>query len=718
MSEHQHKDHPWWKRSLFFIKFLEIRLRFVLILVVTALVVGYWDHIQNHYERWQRQRHAGHQHEQAAEQSDYEYVCGMHPFVVRPRPDKCPICGMDLTRRKKGEATQLPEGTLARVQVSPERIMQAGVQVEPVGYRLLVKTVRSYGLIEPDETRQARIVARFPGRIDQLMVNSTGQIVKKGEPLARIYSPRFLAAAQEYVQAVKARRRSEADPRASADEKRRAAQLADYARQRLTLAGFTSEQLDRIEAQGEVNENVTLYAPLAGTVLEKSVLQGDTVEEGTALYSIADLSRVWVQVLVLESDLAAVRQGMPVQVTTVSWPGEIFYGVVDFIYPTLSPENRSVKVRVAVDNAKGRLKPGMYVTATLRSPLGRHGDYDKMKPVSLEPEGKTGAAVPLANEAKAKTGKNAKAPARPTATKAEAEAFRAGLKPGQEYYWCWMHADEVVSDKPGQCDKCGGMKLEKIKRGEEQAVLKSKGVESEEEEAGAGEAEAGHHDHAQAGDHAHDHAPAAVAGAPGAAKLPTQTQEDADQFLSGLSEGATYYTCPMHPEVVTDKATDNCPKCGMKLEAKTKATGEAAAPAYAKRWEVGYSCEMHPDELSETPGQCVTCDCGMEMKKIMIEKVLAVPEHAVIDTGTRMVVYVESMPGVYDARAVQLGPRAGEFYPVLGGLEMGTKIVARGSFLIDAEARLNPVATASAPAAEGAAENPASSGTAGHQHGS
>jgi hypothetical protein len=186
-----------------------------------------------------------------------------------------------------------------------------------------------------------------------------------------------------------------------------------------------------------------------------------------------------------------------------------------------------------------------------------------------------------------------------------------------------------------------------------------------------------------------------------AAKLPTTTQAEADAFLAQLAPGADYYTCPMHPEVVTDKATDFCPKCGMRLDKKQKATpGAAQAPgvpglesiqvASTERWAEGYACAMHPDELSDQPGVCRTCGCGMKMDRIQVERVLAVPESAVIDTGTRQVVYVESSAGIYDARAVTLGPRTGAWYPVLQGLKLGDRIVSRGSFLIDAEARLNP----------------------------
>lgn len=610
------------KRFLFFIKFLEIRLRFVAILVVTALVVGYWDNIQNYYERWQRNRAAqtqtspGHEHAASAPataaESQYEYTCAMHPFVVREQPGKCPICGMDLIKRKKGTQANLPEGTLARVQISPERVMQAGIQVEPIGYRLLSRTVRSYGVVELDETRMAKIVARFPGRVEDLMVNAVGMNVKKDEPLARIYSPKFLAATQEYLQAMTSERKLTGDAQATADEKQRAAQLTSYARQRLLLAGFTGDQLDAIGQARKANENVTLHSPLAGTVLEKNVLQGETVEEGTALYTIADLSTLWVQALVIESDLGAVKLGMPVEVSTVSYPGKIFYGTVNFIYPTLNTDSRSVKVRVVVDNREGQLKPGMYATAVMRSPIGEYG--------------------------------------------------------------------EVGAKEQGQ----GAAGAKAVKTAKGALVAKAKDAK--------------------------------MKGATAPTKLPTETQAEADRYLATLAPGAEYYMCSMHAEVVSDKPGD-CPKCGMHLVKETKkaepkqAETQVASAGLAamggssgERFVEGYTCPMHPDELSPVGGICKLCGCGMKLKKWRVERVLAVPESAVIDTGTRQVVYVESQPGVYDARAVTLGPRAGLYYPVLDGLTLGQRIASRGSFLIDAEARLNP---ANAGAGSGSA----------HQHG-
>ena len=606
--------------------------------------------------------------------------------------------------------------------------MQAGIQVEPVGYRLLTRTVRTYSVIESDETRMAKIVARFPGRIDKLMVNAMGMVVKIGEPLAQIYSPKYLAAAREYVQALKSEQHG---GQASADERLRAAQITTYARQRLLLAGFTDEQLNEIKADGALRDTVTLYAPLAGTVLEKNALLGETVQEETVLYTIADLSKVWIQVWTMEADVSAVRVGMPVEVTSVAYPGEIFYGTVDFISPTVNAENRSVKVRVIVDNAAGKLKPGMYMSAVMRSPVGRYGAAetmkaaDKLKPTvtpSMSSMKSTASTTPAAKPAKL-----------PTQTPEEAQAFIASIAPGAEYYICPMDP-EVVSDKPGDCPKCGMALVKNQKKGLKLPTL----IQTEADTFLAGLAPGAEFyqcpmDHevlsnkagdcpicgmhlvkqqkaGGAGQASHAGMKMAKAEDKGTVKLPTETQADADQYLSTLAPGASYYTCSMHPEVVSDKPGD-CPKCGMHLVKKEKAAGnELAATANlpdqssTEQWAEGYSCDMHPDELNSKPGVCTICGCGMKLKKVRVERVLAVPETAVIDTGARMIVYVESSPGVYDSRAIKLGPRTGEYYPVLDGLKPGDRIVSRGSFLIDAEARLNP--TVLAPSAP-----------PGHQHG-
>ena len=562
------------QRLMFTLKFLEIRLRFVVILLVTALVVGYWDLLQNYAERGQRMlTQAAAPHQEAAHE-EYEYTCAMHPFVVRSAPGKCPICGMDLIKRKKGAIGERPADSLARVQLSPERIAQAGIRTEKAAYRVLSRELRTYGTVEAAETKLARIIARFPGRVDELFVNSVGATVKLDEPLARIYSPKFLSALEEYRQTLKA-----LDSAKGGAEHAQAQQLAEFARKRLLLAGFTEAQLDRLMGRSAADLHaITLYSPLSGTVLARNVVQGDAVEEGSALYTIADLSTVWVQAEVAEADIGAIAVGSPVEVQSVSYPGEIFHGNADFVYPTLNTETRTIRVRVSVSNAALKLKPGMYVTAILRSPVG-----------ALE-------ALP----------------------------------------------------------------------------------------AGSGSQ------------------PPAAAAAP---TLPTQNPKDVQAWLSTLEAGAVYYECPMDTDVVSNIPAV-CPKCGMNLEERHKDSSMAhqheAKPSTGaidplapsnEEWIEGYACPMHLDELASEGGACTICGCGEPTRKVRRQRVLSVPERAVIDTGNNTYVYVESSPGVFDARAVKLAARTGSYYPVLSGLKAGETIAAQGAFLIDAEARLNPQAS-------------------------
>ncbi len=589
MSTAPSKSRGFLGRLLFFFKLLEIRLRFVALLVLTGVVIGYWDTLQNHIERWQRTHRAATSDAAGltTPSADTEWFCPMHPFVLRDRFDQCPICGMNLVERRRSGPTQLPEGVITRVQVSPERILQAGVHIEPAAYRLLSRTVRAYGTIELDETRVAKIIARFPGRVEELMVNATGLEVKTGQPLVRIYSPRFLSAVQEYLQALTAQRDAEKSPALSDDARRRARDLADYARRRLALAGFTDSQLDDIASTGKASEYVAFYSPLAGTVLEKNVLLGQMVDEGTTLYTIADLSTLWIQAQVVEADIGLVKPGMSVEVEAAAYPGELFYGTVDFIYPTLDTETRSVKVRVIVGNRERKLKPGMYVAAVLRAPIGRYG------------------------------------------------VIGSGSEPPRD-------------DTPTTLSLTA----------------------------------------------------AGASGAPLNFKLPTRNKEETQAFLASIPIGAEYYACPMESESVSDKQ-DDCPLCGMALESRKKESAASvpitAETPSAERWAEGWTCPMHLDVLMPTSGTCRVCPCGMETLHWRIERQLSVPESAVIDTGNRQIVYVEAMPGVYDARAVTLGPRAGNYYPVLRGLLPGERIVTQGAFLVDAEARLNPAPAAPPP---------------------
>ncbi len=256
------------------------------------------------------------------------------------------------------------------VELSPEEQRAAGVQTIEVRRRDLAGTLMLAGRVEEAETSLSTISARVGGRIDKLYVDFTGQSVRKGQPIALIYSPEVVSAAEEYRLALESLERlgSSALPDAQAQ----ARELVAASRRRLELWGLTAPQIREIEKSDEPMIHITIYAPAGGTVMERKVTEGQYVREGDPLYSITDLSTVWVKADAYESDLPLVRLGQAVEITAEALPGTPLSGRVSFIEPTLNPQTRTVPVRIQVLNPSLRLRPGMYARAMLKHSLGRN----------------------------------------------------------------------------------------------------------------------------------------------------------------------------------------------------------------------------------------------------------------------------------------------------------------------------------------------------------
>jgi RND family efflux transporter MFP subunit len=452
-----------WQKLKLLAEVVEVRLRFVVVLVAVGLFIGYWDTIKNHWDKWTRPAAVAIKELPAGQ----EFYCPMHPQVVRPglEPNgevpKCPICGMPLSIRKKGEGAPLPPGITGRVQLSPERVQLAGVETVRIGYQPLVRQLTTLGNVTYDESRLSRVVSRVSGYIEKLYVDKSFVKVSRGDPLAEIYSPDLFSAAQELVLAT-----------------RRGAALADLAasaRQRLKLLGVSPQEIDAIGTSAQAVPRVVIRSPRSGYVIGKAVVAGAKVDEGMTLLEVADLSVVWIEADVYEKDIALLRVGQKVRAAMES-TSESLSGRVALIYPQMDAATRTNRVRFEVENPRGDLRPGMYATVRISTALG-----------------------------------------------------------------------EV-----------------------------------------------------------------------------------------------------------------------------------APSPAAANAGEV-----------------------------------LAVPERAVIDTGSKQIVYAEREPGLFEGVEVQLGPRCGEFYPVLKGLQAGDRVAAAGAFLVDAETRLNPAAAATyfgasgGPAVRNSAASPA-----------
>jgi Cu(I)/Ag(I) efflux system membrane fusion protein len=529
-----------WQKFRLVVKVVELRLRFVALMAITGLAFAYWDTLWNRYDKWMRptaERHAA--------VSGIEYYCPMHPQVVQDEPGSCPICGMPLAKRKKGEKTALPAGVTSRVQLTASRVKQAGITTVEVGYAPLSETLTTVGNVEFDERLLATISSKATGksRVEKLYVNFKGKEVKAGEPLAELYSPELHQAIEELLTAARrtgqdAARMQTAAGRSLLGDSR---ELVRLSAEKLKRWGITQEQIDEILAKGRNDFTITILAPFGGTVVKKNVIEGQEVLEGFPMFEIADLGRVWIQAQVFEHQMGLVREGQSVEATVGAYPGRTFPGTVEFIQPTLDPQTRTVEVRFAVENPGRRLRPGMFATVTLKTPVAETQEFQSRL-----------AAMP--------------------------HSVREG------------HTASLTVDEQKSCPVTN-------------AKLGSMG-----------------------------------------------------EPISVEVEGRKVWTC--------------CSACPPKLKAQ---------PAK-------YLARLTPPPRGE---------------------VVSVPESAVVDSGTRKIVYVEAEPGVYEGREIVLGARIGDRFPVLEGLAPGEKVAAKGAFLIDAESRLNP---ATSPSDSGGNEPPRAGG--------
>lgn len=292
----------------------------------------------------------------------------MHPQYRSDRPGKSPDCGMDMVPRyADGEptagSTAAPPG-LSVVRISLERRQQIGVTTTKAARRPIGATVQTNGVIAEDEGRLNAVNAKFSGYIEKLLVDRTGQPVRRGQPLLSVYSPDLVATERELLLALENVRRLQGSSSASASSD--SASLLAATRQRLRLWDISESEIHRVEKQGQVSRTMTLYSPASGVVLKKDAVAGMAISPGMPLYTIADLSTVWALADVYQSELGAVVAGGPAEISASFLSGETFRGRVDFVYPTVTEETRTVKVRVVIPNPKGSLKPGMFVRVSLQ----------------------------------------------------------------------------------------------------------------------------------------------------------------------------------------------------------------------------------------------------------------------------------------------------------------------------------------------------------------
>lgn len=588
------------------------RLRFVAVFVIAAGVIGYWDNIKNHIDKWTRPAIAPDSLVSAAK-SDIEFYCPMHPDVIRDEAGVCPKCGMPLVKRKRGEAVKLPIDVLARVQLTPQRIALANVQTSTVEYKPLERQIRAVGLFDYDETRLARLSARVSGRADELFINSTGQAIKRGEPVYSIYSPDVFTAQREYLLARS--RVNELHKDAAADMRADATAVYNASLQKLALWGVSSEQLDKLDDEfdrtGKIPTDLIVTSPISGIVVKKTIDQGQYVQVGDSPYVVADLTTLWLQVKLYEQDVPLVHVGDMVEITADAFPGEMFTGTVAFKSFQLDPGTRTLDARVEVSNSSLRLRPGMYATAIIDAPI-----QPSTQPASTQP-----------------TMNLALAP----------QAFAAALKP-------YLAAQQLLAN-----DKADGVAADLAQTAAALEPLK--------DDADIADSYKAFIDATKAADGQ------PIDGLRAAFK---------DASIALIDIGKAVGLTPDAPAV----RVYHCP---MK-KANWLQTGDVTLNPYYGLGEM-QSCGDPIATLRVAPSTPATT---LPQSIPHGKNVLAIPRSAVIRTGDKDIVYVESSPGAYDMKAVTLGPPAGDDYPILSGVEEGDRVVTVGTFLVDAENRLNP----------------------------
>ncbi|MCW9015225.1 MAG: efflux RND transporter periplasmic adaptor subunit [Gammaproteobacteria bacterium] len=348
----------------------------IFIVVIVVLLAGWFFAEQNSSNKSLTMDSKETALEHAEKHLDANYVCPMHPQIIRGEPGNCPICGMDLVA-VKNEAEQekrilywvAPMDASYRrdqpgkspmgmdlipvyddaddgvnVRISPAVINNMGVRTAKVERGKLWRRIDTVATVDYDESRVSHIHLRTEGWIEKLAVRSEGERVKKGDRLFNVYSPTLVNAMEEYVQAFNSSNR----------------RLVSASRDRLISLGISNRQINNLNKNKKVPQTVAIYAQQDGVVASLKVREGMFVKPATEIMRLANLSRVWILAEVFENQVDWVALGQTADVSLSYLPGKQWEGKVEYIYPSLDPKTRTLKVRLQFDNPSEELKPNMY----------------------------------------------------------------------------------------------------------------------------------------------------------------------------------------------------------------------------------------------------------------------------------------------------------------------------------------------------------------------
>ncbi|MBL4888863.1 MAG: efflux RND transporter periplasmic adaptor subunit [Candidatus Lindowbacteria bacterium] len=304
------------------------------------------------------QPHSEMSHAESIDQSEQKgiWTCAMHPQVMKDKAGSCPVCGMDLYFKEPSNPNV--------IEISDNLRRLIGIVTVPVEISNVSQDVRTVARVEINEKRIYRVHTRVQGWIENLYVNFEGARVNAGDPLLTIYSPELLATEEEYLLAREALETlgMSSDP----DARNLAQGLFKSARRRLELFDVPQEEIARLDRTGSPASTITLYAASSGFVTMIVAREGMEVSPDMSLYTIADLSTVWITADVYENEMELIKEGMEAEITLRQLPGKMLSGEVDYIYPFLNPKSRTNKIRLTLRNSELKLRPGMYGNILLK----------------------------------------------------------------------------------------------------------------------------------------------------------------------------------------------------------------------------------------------------------------------------------------------------------------------------------------------------------------
>jgi RND family efflux transporter MFP subunit len=552
------------------------------------------------------------------------YSCGMHPEVISDKPGNCPICGMKLTPIKStaqdtgqvqtGESAKERKILYWRAPMDPSEIYdkpgkskmgmdlipvyegeEAGgagsitidgalqqnmnLRVAKVERRDISNVIRAYGKVTYAEDKEYSVNTKISGWIEKLYVNTTGQKVRKGQPLLEIYSPELVSTQEEYLIALKNYEKLASSPQESVRDN--AKKMLTLVRDRLEYWDISKAEIDKIEKTGQSRRTILLNSQVTGVVTNKAVVEGDKVGPGMDLFRIADLNTIWVEASVYESELSLIEVGQKAQLELDHLVGQKLEGHVDFIYPYLDQKSRANNVRLIFDNPDLLLKPDMYATVGISS----HAASDSL-------------AIP--SEAIIHSGKRKIVFVTKGDGKFEPREVKIGAESDDGYVQIisglFDHEEVVVS---------GQFLLDSESRTRE-AIAKMRAAQAQRTQETSKEEEKG-----AAGTHEMEHGGESQEAVPEIesheiVEHSHEVQEHEEQEM----DADRLYSCPMHHEFITTDPNAKCPECGMNV-IKAKELGNKVD---LEKTEF-YTCPMHLDFL--TTDKNARCpECSMKLEKV------------------------------------------------------------------------------------------------------